>query len=156
MTEQEKRDKVIKALECCTKKVCCYNDIEKECPYWELCGEYEEAFEDCTTALAKDALVLLKAQEPMVMVGAELTDEELIEKIRKAPIVMKPNVDVVPVVHARWIEEETSENTIDEWQSAKCTNCGKYHTVPYLYYFSEYNYCPNCGAKMDGERRDSE
>jgi hypothetical protein len=57
------REKVIKGLECCTKKVCIYKDTEKECPYCELCGEYEDAFEDCTTALAKDAIALLRAQE---------------------------------------------------------------------------------------------
>lgn len=45
-------------------------------------------------------------------------------------------------------------NCIDEWQSARCSACGKYHTTPYLYYFKSYNYCPNCGAKMDGERRE--
>ena len=60
-------EKVIKGLECCTKKLCIYKDTEKECPYSELCGDYEEAFEDCTTALSKDALALLKAQEPRVM-----------------------------------------------------------------------------------------
>jgi hypothetical protein len=60
-------EKVIKGLECCTKKVCIYIDTEKECPYCELCGEYEDAFENCTTALAKDAIALLKAQEPRVM-----------------------------------------------------------------------------------------
>ena len=64
MTEQEKMEKVIKGLECCTKKLCIYIDTEKECPYIEMCDEY---FEDCTTALAKDALALLKAQEPRVM-----------------------------------------------------------------------------------------
>jgi hypothetical protein len=58
------REKVIKALECCTKKVCIYKDTEKECPYSELCDEYDDSFEDCTTALSKDALALLKAQEP--------------------------------------------------------------------------------------------
>ena len=60
----DKLEKVIRGLECCEKKVCIFKDTEKECPYWELCGEYESAFEDCTTALAKDALALLKAQEP--------------------------------------------------------------------------------------------
>jgi hypothetical protein len=65
------REKVIKGLECCTKKVCIYKDIEKECPYLELCGDYGDAFEDCTTALAKDALALLKAQEPRVMTWEE-------------------------------------------------------------------------------------
>lgn len=65
MTDQEKREKVIKGLKCCTKKVCIYKDTEKECPYSELCGEYEDSFEDCTTALSKDAIALLKEQEPI-------------------------------------------------------------------------------------------
>ena len=59
------REKVIRGLECCTKKLCIYKDTENECPYSELCGDYEEAFEDCTTELAKDALALLKSQEPV-------------------------------------------------------------------------------------------
>lgn len=67
----DKREKVAKGLECCTKKVCIYKDTEKECPYSELCGEYEDSFEDCTTALSKDALALLKAQEPRVMMLEE-------------------------------------------------------------------------------------
>ena len=40
---------------------------------------------------------------PVVMAGAELTDAELIEKIRKAPIVLKPNVDAIPV---EWMREK--------------------------------------------------
>ena len=63
----DKLEKVIKGLECCQKKVCIYDDTLKECPYWELCGNHEEAFEDCTKALAIDALALLKAQEPMLV-----------------------------------------------------------------------------------------
>ena len=58
-----------------------------------------------------------------------------------------PAVDAAPVVRGQWIEKECSENTIEEWQTAKCSNCGKYHTTPYIYYFDNYNYCPNCGAK---------
>ena len=68
------REKVIKGLECCTKKVCIYKDTENECPYCELCGEYEDAFEDCTTALAKDAIALLKAQEPVMVEERADTD----------------------------------------------------------------------------------
>ena len=65
MNDVEMREKVIKGLECCTKKVCIFKNTLKECPYWELCGEYEGAFEDCTSALAKDALSMLKAQAPV-------------------------------------------------------------------------------------------
>ena len=61
----DKLEKVTNGLECCQKKVCIYDDTLKECPYWELCGRHEDAFEDCTKILAKDALALLKAQEPV-------------------------------------------------------------------------------------------
>ena len=52
----------------------------------------------------------------------------------------------------KWEEKEVHEKgtleDIEEWQSARCSACGKYHTAPYMYYFNNYNYCPNCGAKM--------
>lgn len=51
-----------------------------------------------------------------------------------------------------WLEREVHEKgvceDIEEWQSAKCSVCGRYHTTPYTYYFSDYNFCPNCGADM--------
>lgn len=49
----------------------------------------------------------------------------------------------------KWEEKAVSdEKVIDEWQSARCSACGKYHTAPYMYYFNNYNFCPNCGARM--------
>ena len=77
------REKVIRAIECCTNKVCIYTDTEKECPYWEMCDKY---FEDCTTALAKDALALLKAQEPRVMTLEELADWHKKPESEREPI----------------------------------------------------------------------
>lgn len=59
-----------------------------------------------------------------------------------------PEEDVVPVVHGRW--EFDGSDFADIW---KCTACGDD-------WFFEYdprddetrvNYCPNCGARMDGE-----
>lgn len=54
--------------------------------------------------------------------------------------------DVAPVVHGRWVEYPRPHYF-------KCSEC-KY-TVPYRKAMwcngkREYNYCPNCGAKMDG------
>ena len=52
-----------------------------------------------------------------------------------------PSADVAPVRHGRW---EKAENL-----KPKCSACGEYH----LYAWPDYikcNYCPNCGAKMDG------
>lgn len=49
--------------------------------------------------------------------------------------------------------ETNDDHIVDEWQSARCSICGKYHTTPYMYYFDSFNYCPNCGAKMGGEAK---
>lgn len=50
----------------------------------------------------------------------------------------------------KWEEREVlSEKVIDEWQSARCSVCGRYHTTPYMYYFDSFSFCPNCGAQME-------
>ena len=60
-----------------------------------------------------------------------------------------PAADVVEVKHGRWIEKETY---LDIYYD--CSICGE------SFCFLEgsptdnsYKYCPNCGAKMDGERK---
>lgn len=57
--------------------------------------------------------------------------------------------------NGRWTEKTVSENPqacgIREWQSAKCSVCGKYHSTPYLYSFTDYAFCPCCGSDMRGE-----
>lgn len=57
----------------------------------------------------------------------------------------------------KWIEKSYTcadeGSVIDEWQSCKCSICGRYDTRPYLYYFDEPRFCSWCGAKMD-ERRE--
>lgn len=71
----------------------------------------------------------------------------------EAMIEYAPAVDAAPVVHGRWTErhvDEIEETTIDAWQSARCSVCGLYHTTPYLYSFTDYKFCPHCGARMDG------
>ena len=66
-----------------------------------------------------------------------------------------------PERKGKWIEkyvtglddEPNDTNIIDEWQGARCSVCGKYHTTPYRYSFDNYNFCPNCGADMRGEEK---
>ena len=52
-----------------------------------------------------------------------------------------------------WLErdviDEPKGKHITQWQSARCSVCGRYHTTPYLYSFTHYNFCPNCGARME-------
>lgn len=61
-----------------------------------------------------------------------------------------PTVDAVPVVHGCF-EPCFDEN--GNWRQgfAKCSNCGKEY---YAQVINHFGYCPNCGAKMDGERKD--
>lgn len=68
-----------------------------------------------------------------------------------------PSADVVEVKHGEWEQKEVFEakGHVDELQSAFCPVCQRYHTTPYSYYFTRYNYCPNCGARMDGGDHDA-
>lgn len=57
-----------------------------------------------------------------------------------------PAVDAAPVVHARWQGVSPFVDT------EECSNCRYNIQSEEL----ETPYCPWCGAKMNGERRDSE
>ena len=52
----------------------------------------------------------------------------------------------------RWLDKKvvrpTNYGCIAEWQSCKCSECGRYDTRPYMYYFDEPNFCSWCGAEM--------
>lgn len=50
-----------------------------------------------------------------------------------------PTVDAVEVVHGKW-------RLIDFGGNVECSVCREISD-------EEYNYCPYCGAKMDGEKK---
>ena len=90
--------------------------------------------------------------------------EKLKEELSKAPV--WTTLAIVEMIdqtakempkRGEWQEKEIFgeynddvHHYVSEWQSARCSVCGKYHTTPYMYYFDEYNFCPNCGARMKG------
>lgn len=51
-------------------------------------------------------------------------------------------------IRGKWEGLEVSDTPLEEWQVARCSVCGRYHTTPYLYYPHKYAFCPNCGADM--------
>lgn len=65
-----------------------------------------------------------------------------------------PTIEATPVVHGRWVctYDEKTGNT-----DVTCSHCKDTRTINGCYvtsagescYFDD-NYCPNCGAKMDG------
>lgn len=50
-----------------------------------------------------------------------------------------PPADVAPVRHGRWDKGH---------EMMTCTNCCEQFD---LYFKNDFNYCPNCGARMDEE-----
>ena len=66
-----------------------------------------------------------------------------------------PAADVAPVVHGQWkpyFKEVEIYNT-GGFTERKQTGwiCGRCKSVESITRYYKTNYCPNCGAKMDGE-----
>ena len=65
-----------------------------------------------------------------------------------------PVADVTPVRHGRW--ESVKNPQWPAYSHDKCSLCGWWNTKNALCYDGRkkpghaLNYCPNCGAKMDG------
>lgn len=92
---------------------------------------------------------LIKREDAIKTVDAFLGTDSIVERIKRLPSAGRPQ--------GEWIEKEIFgeynddvHHYVSEWQSARCSVCGKYHTTPYAYYFDEYNFCPSCGAQMKG------
>lgn len=54
-----------------------------------------------------------------------------------------PAADVVPVVHGEWLLRHEGHGHY--WECSVC------HTNPCIYVTEDTRFCPNCGARMDGE-----
>ena len=58
-----------------------------------------------------------------------------------------PTADVVEVRHGEWAVKDLNNSLYESKKAPHCSVCN------YMS-FIRYDYCPNCGAKMDGERRE--
>lgn len=59
-----------------------------------------------------------------------------------------PAADVAPVVHGWWIHSRY-EDCSEQFELVKCSQCN-HEAYAMAFYVVAGNYCPNCGAKMDG------
>ena len=66
-----------------------------------------------------------------------------------------PSADVAPVRHGRWIVGDSlpmhdiaGNLSWGNWYT--CNQC-EFKTYAIERHITQYNYCPNCGARMDGE-----
>lgn len=90
--------------------------------------------------------------------GISVFDQNLeilipLSDVRKS-LQMTPTADVQEVKHGHWITKDLVNLKIE----CKCSECGYIGISNYDSYDDPYdfNYCPNCGTKMDGKEDEAE
>ena len=58
-------------------------------------------------------------------------------------LLASPTVDAEPVRHGKWLCSD------DIYETAVCSVCNFDTGEPYEYVKKSWNFCPNCGAKME-------
>ena len=114
----------------------------------------------------RDAVISEIERREARMVG----DKRVSVAAMKSFIKNRPAADVAPVVHGRWILEAHDERANYRWNvTAECSECCDEQKEIWAGFFPNVpspiardaalvsaesvklsNYCPNCGAKMDG------
>lgn len=86
-------------------------------------------------------LSILRAKANMaVLMDAAPYFEKAAQMLEKLPA-----ADVAPVVHGKWVHIPQTLNTLSQ---LRCPFCGWWSLDPSI--DGAYNYCPNCGAIMEG------
>lgn len=70
-----------------------------------------------------------------------LSEDDIADLIDSAP-----SADVALVVHSKWIYRTRTVLQFFEDEWLECSNCKSLNGT-----MIKFNYCPNCGAKMDGK-----
>lgn len=87
----------------------------------------------------------------MRLIDAKRLEANIKEAFLENPVVMgimlrwirkQPTADVAPVVHGRWVTHYRSGTTVSAGYVSTC--CDMWNN-------RKSNYCPNCGARMDGD-----
>lgn len=74
------------------------------------------------------------------------------DKVFVSAIINAPAADVSPVRHGRWVDKPLIKSfKHTNIPVVECSACGiDFCDIINNHYFM-YKYCPNCGAKMDGD-----
>lgn len=81
--------------------------------------------------------------------------DEKATALLKAARLYDEGVELEPVRHGRWATDEEDIEWGNSLKRKHCTNCGKRpHFDKEKREFVLTNYCPHCGAKMDGGAED--
>lgn len=89
--------------------------------------------EDLLSDLTESVVFTARCNDSAEMRGAR----KIIERIESAP-----TIDAVPVVHGRWEKSQHNGYLV-------CSSCRDVYVDNDWVDGKKWNYCPNCGAKMD-------
>lgn len=62
-----------------------------------------------------------------------------------------PTADVQPVKHGRWIYV----GSVRSWDEIKCSACNSAFSTEDRDLILNWDFCPHCGARMDGEQNET-
>ena len=85
----------------------------------------------------REALLREIERRERLMVGDKTISVDALKRF----ILNRPTADVAPVVHGRWVTHYRSGAPVAEGYVSTC--CDMWNN-------RKSDYCPNCGAKMDG------
>ena len=100
----------------------------------------EEAISTIKSMLYQTALNSVEGNEKAAQLYADIADNRVETWLK-----LVDSVDAAPVMHGRWVYEHNDPVLLP------CSVCGYQ-----VYRYNNTHYCPECGAKMDGERRGAE
>ena len=81
----------------------------------------------------------------IVRMSSKLLDRNGVLNLAEIALEEAPTVDAVEVVHGRW------ENQHGIYSCSVCGKSNPYEVLMDNIWYWPCNYCPNCGAKMDGD-----
>lgn len=99
----------------------------------------KEAISTIKSMLYQTAFNSVESDEEAAQLYEDIADSRIETWLK-----LVDSVDAMPMVHGRWVERMYKTGDITTI-SYFCSECGGEH------YFGRANYCPNCGAKMDGD-----
>jgi hypothetical protein len=103
--------------------------------------------------IEREALIrCAEKQEVIIKDGTSIAEAMRIQgNVFRRCVETCPAADVVEVVHGYWIDKCTGAyGRMQSW----CSACGKHSGIGGIESNRHKPYCPNCGAKMDGERKE--